>query len=557
MSAGRFLRTARHIPAGQLAQRLRILALRRAYAAAPGRPIARAARAAAGMSPIPVLPRLPDEIAWPDGLDALERRAADLERGHFVHLNRGADFSRGIRWSDEGASALWLYQLQYLGCAADLARTGRTAAAARVVAAWSAACGRRWDAVAWHPYPVSLRLANLCVAASVAGGFDALGPGVAAVAATHAAFLLRHVEHDVRGNHILENARALLWAGRCFRGGLAEACEREARTIVESEIYDQVLDDGGHFELSPMYHCIVMRGLLEMRALLGANDPLAVQRITPVLRRMGDFLAGILCPDGDIPLLGDAVRGFGPPPAALLRQVGTTPREWTGVRPFAATGLYVLRNERIWAIFDAGPVCPPYLPAHGQADSLTVEVWVDGKQVIADPGVFDYAGPERAWGRSSRSHSTVTIDDADTSEVYDSFRVGGRARIASVGIAEMADEVVARLHPFGARAEISRSLRLFGGSLTIEDTSTGPPDAGLLCSRMHLAPGAQFVFGPGQAPGTVSSANSRVADVVFEGEAEAEKGSVSREFGLLQESVILVRRVPVGAGHVRWVIGPP
>ena len=40
-----------------------------------------------------------------------------------------------------------------------------------------AAFGARWDRVAWHPYPVSLRLANLCFAAGHLGGFDALAPG--------------------------------------------------------------------------------------------------------------------------------------------------------------------------------------------------------------------------------------------------------------------------------------------------------------------------------------------------------------------------------------------
>src|SRR6185436_15672705 len=100
--------------------------------------------------------------------------------------------------------------------------------------------------------------------------------------------------------------------------------------------------------------------------------------------------------------------------------------------------------------------------------SLTVEVWVNGLCVIADPGVFDYTGPERAWGRSSRAHSTVTLGDRDTSEVHGSFRVGGRAEVTSVGIAETGDEVVASVRPFGSRELLSRSVRLYGDSLTIE-----------------------------------------------------------------------------------------
>jgi len=550
-------RTARHIPLGQLAARARFLWLRKCYGIAPSLPFAGAATGAAGMQPAAALFRLPDDVLWPEGLEAVERRAADFARGRFVYLNREADFADGIRWRDAGASPLWLYQLQYLGCVADLARTGRVGDAAKIVASWRAEFEGRWDATAWHPYPASIRFVNLCVAASVAGGFEALGPGVAKLAAVHAAYVLNHVERDVRGNHILENARALLWAGRVFKGGAAGECDRAARSIFGAEIPEQVLPDGGHFEMSPMYHCIVMRELMEVRALLGDRDPLVTEHVTPALRRMGEFLAGVLCPDGDIPLLGDSVRNFGPPPAALLRLVGVTPTQWTGVRSFADTGLHVLRSQRIWAIFDAGPVCPNYLPAHGQADTLTVEVWVDGVCVVADPGVFDYSGPQRAWGRSSRAHSTATIDDEDSSEVYSNFRVGGRAEVVSTGVVESGDEVVARMRPAGAKdgGSISRSVRLFGESLTIEDTARGYPDRSLV-SSLHLAPENRFLLAPGSSAHRTKSACSQVAEISAASEATVESGTLSREFGRIEESTILRQVAAADGVALRWVIGP-
>jgi hypothetical protein len=342
-----------------------------------------------------------------------------------------------------------------------------------------------------------------------------------------------------------------------FKGGAAGECDRAARSILEAEIPEQVLPDGGHFEMSPMYHCIVMRDLLEVRALLGDRDPLVAKHVTPALARMGEFLAGVLCPDGDIPLLGDSVRNFGPPPATLLRLVGVTPTPWTGVRSFADTGLHVLRSERIWAIFDAGPVCPSYLPAHGQADTLTVEVWVDGVCVVADPGVFDYSGPEREWGRSSRAHSTATIDHRDTSEVYGSFRVGARAEIVSTGVADADHEIVARMRPAAAPdgGSISRSVRLFGESLTIEDTARGYPNCSLV-SSLHLAPQTRMLLAPGSAAHRTKSACSQVAEISAGSEATVESGTLSREFGRIEESTILRQFAAADGVPVRWVIGP-
>lgn len=390
MNLARSLRTIRHIPPRQLAARARFVWLKKRYQWDPELPFTNADVDAAGMTAREDLPRLPDEVIWPEGIGAVERRAADYARGRFVYLNREADFSAGPRWADPGASPLWLYQLQYFGWAADLARTGRAGVAARLIASWRAEYERKWDTWAWHPYPTSMRLANLCAAAACSGGFAALGDGVDRLAAAHAAYLLRHVERDVRGNHVLENARGLLWAAKSFRGGVAGECERVARALYEREIPEQVNADGGHFEMSPMYHCIVMKGLLEVRALLGGADPLVRTHVEPALRRMGAFLAGILCPDGDVPLLGDSARNFGPPPAALLAQAGSPAPAPGPVRSYPDTGLHVFDRDGIWAVLDAGPTCPDYLPAHGQADTLTMEVWVDGACLVGDPGVHDY-----------------------------------------------------------------------------------------------------------------------------------------------------------------------
>ena len=553
-NVGRALRTARHIPLRQLAHRARFLALRRLYTLGPRRPLARARIDAARMEPVAALPRVPDDVLWPEGRDAVARRAADFARGRFAYLNREADFSDGIRWRDAGASPLWLYQLHYLGAVADLAATGRIEDARHVLASWRVAHESRWDPTSWHPYPSSLRFVNLCVAASRAGGFEALGPGATRLAAVHAAYLLRHVERDVRGNHILENARALCWAGRCFRGGVADRCERAARAILEEEIPEQVFPDGGHFEMSPMYHCIVMRDLLEVRALLGDQDPVVRRCVAPAVRSMGAFLADVLCPDGDIPLIGDSARGFGPPPGTLLDLAGTPRREWTGLRSFSDTGLHVLRGPGgMWAIVDAGPTCPPYLPAHGQADVLTLEVWDGESCIVADPGVHDYTGPDRAWGRSSRAHSTLTVDNRDTSEVYGSFRVGGRARVVSVAATE--NGVSATVRPFGIAATLRRSVRLEDGGLVVEDGATCAA-GGRVRSRLHLHPGVRSATC--DASGASVRLDTPTGQILVEASAGmgVEEGRRSGEFGHVERTRILVQDVPGDGSAVRWRLRP-
>src|SRR5262249_5141736 len=216
---------------------------------------------------------------------------------------------------------------------------------------------------------------NLCLAAGLARDFAALGRDAAALAAVHAAFLLTHLERDLRGNHLLENACALVFAARHLEGRLASRCEATARELLAGEIAEQVLPDGGHFELSPMYHAIVLHRLVQVTALLGSDDALVRKLIAPVIARMARFLEGVLAPAGDIPLIGDSARGFAAHPRHLLElaralESGTPPQDSpvpalppasapaaaprgiarAAVQALPASGLYVLASERLWCI---------------------------------------------------------------------------------------------------------------------------------------------------------------------------------------------------------------
>lgn len=559
MSWARTLRTARPIPPRQLAERARTLLRRRLYALRPAAPVAEARTAAEGLVAARP-PRLPDPWLAPWGTEPLRARAEDLARGRFTFLRRTVEFpprgplarspadprasrgscgeaSLGIDWDAPGTSLLWRYQLQYLGPVLDLALAGRDAAARDVLASWIARHGDRWDPVAWHPYPVAVRVTNLCLAAGVLGAFEALGADAARTVAVQSAHLAAHLEHDVRGNHLLENLFALLVASRSFGGPLAAEFDRAARAGLAVEVPEQVLPDGGHFELSPMYHSHVLHRLLGVAHLLGGEDALVREVVGPAVVRMRAFLAGILCPDGEIPILGDSARGFAPPAATLLGDV--RPEATPGVRSFPDSGLHVVRSPRIWAILDAGPVCPAYLPAHGQADTLTVEVWCDGACVVGDPGVFDYSGPERSWGRSSRAHSTVTVEDRDTSEVYASFRVGGRATVPFVEARP--HEVTAAMVPFGGDARFTRIVQARGdGALRIVDDGRVRPGR-TARSRLHLHPGVGVdPCAAGAREVTVRTSRGRVR-IVAAHPLRLEAGRASREFGLLEPTTLLVQ----------------
>jgi hypothetical protein len=110
-----------------------------------------------------------------------------------------------------------------------------------------------------------------------------------------------------------------------------------------------------------------------------------------------------------------------------------SPRE--GARFFEETGLVAWHRPPWSLFFDVGPLGPDYQPGHGHADSLTIEASYGGNRLFVDPGTFGYdAGAQRAYDRSTAAHNTLCVDGLDSSEVWDIFRVGRRAKPSEVDV---------------------------------------------------------------------------------------------------------------------------
>ena len=400
----RFVRTVSHLGARQIATRVLRMSERVWW---------RVTRASAPSERAPALREhipLWNELALAD--------ASEILAGRFTFLGETRSFTS---WNAEGASRLWRFHLHYFDYARDLAAHPDRDAAFRtfrdLATSWMDA-HRRLGGDGWHPYTISLRIVNWCEAAIVfrreLDADAAFASRLYDSIASQAEFLSHHVENDVRGNHVLENARALVRASSFFEG---ERWLRQGMKILEREIPEQVLADGGHFERAPGYHVRVMEVLADIAALVRAPF------IDDAVKRMRGFLEAIVPPNGRLPLLKDTV---------LSEPLPSPPQS---SRWLEASGYAVMRDDERGdhLIADYGYVCPDYLPAHAHADLFSFELTIGGKPVIVDSGVFEYAeGEWRKWFRSTPAHNTVSIDDADQSEMWGSFRVGRRARVRDV-----------------------------------------------------------------------------------------------------------------------------
>ncbi|HJZ78833.1 MAG TPA: alginate lyase family protein, partial [Pyrinomonadaceae bacterium] len=389
-------------------------------------------------------------------------------------LGHEVTFDREPKWNDLTQSHLWRYHLHYfnyvqelLVWGADKDRPAAYETFKRLARSWIEG-NATITGDGWHSYTLSLRIVNWIHACAFFREELQADPDTRELLLGsifgQAQILFRDLELDVRGNHLIENLRALIWAGLAFDGKEPRRWLEVGLRLLAVEVGEQVLDDGGHFERSPGYHLVVFKDLLEIALWLRRNDYAARQWLDNALRLMHQYLWTILAPDGNVPLLKDTAWDAAPKPYDLLaaaavyfeepaykyaEQFGLYPwllfggggwnkfKDWRlndssrESTALPASGHYTMRDERRGnhLILDAGKPCPDYLPAHAHADLLTYELSVKGQRVVVDSGIYEYqAGAWRDFFRSTRAHNTVAVGGENQSEVWSSFRVGRRAR---------------------------------------------------------------------------------------------------------------------------------
>ena len=424
MHAARYFHTLRHLRSAQFYGRLW-------HRLNPSKPDL---RTAPSLRPRPGL--------W---ITSSERPTSLLDGESFHFLNVVGQVRNEADWNTPAQEKLWLYNLHYFD---DLNAVG---AADR--SAWHRALVARWVEEnppgvgnGWEPYPTSLRIVNW-IKWALAG--NELEPAWVHSLAVQARWLRRHIEWHLLGNHLFVNAKALVIACLFFAGDEAAEWLAQGLKILGREVPEQVLLDGGHFELSPMYHAIILEDVLDLvntaSAWPGQVPETIVAQWREVAGRMLSWLARMIHPDGEIAFFNDAALGIASDfemLAAYAQRLGVESASMMpgmGCTHLADSGYVRLEQGNAVALLDVARVGPDYLPGHAHADTLSFELSLFGQRVVVNSGSSQYGlGAERLRQRGTAAHSTVEVDGADSSEVWGGFRVARRAR--PFGLAIMADD---------------------------------------------------------------------------------------------------------------------
>jgi uncharacterized heparinase superfamily protein len=283
----------------------------------------------------------------------------------------------------------------------------------------------------WESYPTSLRIINWIKWHWVT---DRLSERAIVSLWNQVRWLESRPEYHLLGNHLFINAKALLYASAFFGLNSSSKIYKTGYAILLKELDEQFLSDGAHFELSPMYHSLVMEDLLDLISIAKKlPSDFHIHEIEEKYNKGISWLKTMIYTDNELAHFNDCANGIASTYTELVSyafklNVKKQEAELKTLHYHRESGFIVYKDSKSHLIADIGKIGPDYLPGHAHADTLSFELAVKGERIIVNSGTSVYgASKERLQERSTRAHSTVQIDEADSSEVWSGFRVGRRA----------------------------------------------------------------------------------------------------------------------------------
>ena len=216
--------------------------------------------------------------------------------------------------------------------------------------------------------------------------------------------------------------------------------------IIKEELEEQVLIDGGNFELSPMYHCNMLQDILD---LINIQKLYPSKQLTDLLQQfhhkassMLRWLSFMTHPDGEVAFFNDTAFKMSLNLSELRKyaqELGIEDKSEDSDTTIYLnnSGYGIVSLNKFKLICDIGEIGPSYMPGHGHADVLSFELSINDKRVFVNSGTSLYGlTKERLEQRKTKAHNTVEIDYLDSSEVWSGFRVAKRANPFNIHVEE-------------------------------------------------------------------------------------------------------------------------
>ncbi|MFX4237800.1 heparinase II/III domain-containing protein [Aliarcobacter butzleri] len=393
--------------------------------------------------------------------------------GEFTILNLSKKFDSKLDWNYSEYGKLWTYNLTYFEYLKEREDLGLIYDFIENI------CSVK-DGL--EPFPISLRGINWIKFLTKYGIKDKKMDD-----SLYAQYyiLLDNLEYHLLGNHLLENGFSLLFGAYYFQD---ETLYKKAKEILEKELNEQILDDGAHFELSPMYHQLMLFRVLDCINLV-QNNSWKNKELLNFLEEKASVMLGwlksISYENGEIPLLNDSANKIAPSSKKLFEYASQLNIEIT-YKNLNQSGYRKITKENYECMLDIGEIGASYIPGHAHADTFNFELYIKEKPFIVDTGLSTYnIGKQRNIERSTKAHNTVEINNENSSEVWGGFRIANRANI--IELIEKEDLIKATHDGYKKKFSIlhTREWKFEKDKIIIRDTLNKKCQA---IARLHFYP---------------------------------------------------------------------
>jgi uncharacterized heparinase superfamily protein len=472
-----------------------------------------------------------------------------------------------IGWNGPQREKLWRYNQHYFDDLNSINADKRKEWHKHLIQDWIN-CNPPGFGTGWEPYPVSLRIVNLV---KWALSKNELSTNAKQSLAVQLRWLRKRLEIHLLGNHLFSNAKALVFGGLFFEGKEADDWLKKGFNILSRQIPEQILDDGGHFELSTMYQALAFEDLLDLingtkcfPHRLNNDQSKQVKSWNGVAEKMHFWLDTMCHPDGEISFFNDAAFDVAPNKSELdayaNRVLPTKLKKCKSSVVYLANSGYVkiIKNKSV-AFLDVAKVGPDYLPGHAHADTLSFE-WSIGKdRVIVNSGTSCYGfSQERLRQRATVAHNTVVVDGQNSSEVWGGFRVARRAYPIELEVLQHEHNKSTEVHcahdgyfRLTGQPKHSRKWLMGDESFLIEDyvgETTKDAEA-----RFHFHPDVQVFNDDNTTSGSIKLPSGSSVDwKVIKGTVRLEESTWHPRFGVSIPNICLVAKLIKGVSKINF-----
>lgn len=378
-------------------------------------------------------------------------RSEQVLANHFTFLNHTEVLQAAFDWELHESPA-WRRELHAFDYALDLALACRISQEDRfarhlryLIAHWIAE-NPPGQTTGWQLGPLARRVRNWILAADLARNHWEGDPEFLSLfrrsLALQCVSLGRHAPAAACFETGVDSARALLLAGRFFRGTPGEEFRLKGLSLLQAAAGSETLDDSGVGGRSPAAQLRLAEALVEGVVLHTPGDEARTHALKESAKKVLTELEGVLLPDGTLPLFGPSARSaaddlenlfalgaviaeepawkalagkFGILPYLLLGEEGKTrfdrlsgtSRE-AGSHAVPELGLYRLGGTDRSAMVIVGSRSSS---ENSHEDYGSYQLSLDGHRVVVDSGAYSPEG--ETWDRyftSGRAHNVLLID---------------------------------------------------------------------------------------------------------------------------------------------------